>query len=635
LEALKAGLENPPSELYKVFQVNLYEIYKQFSDHELTLIAAIDKISLRIDRFIQAQNDKQKQDELKLWKRGLFGKQNELAIVNGGLKPTLEEIADLVNLSSRTYQVFEKEFKAYKQKRQEEVANELQNFILVLDSSIRIIINSSTNDFLSEEGILKSSEYSKIWVADSTLPKIGISLSKVNTIIENHLNKQGNLKDFKEGFCEQGQELLGSKIFRCKEILPIAILVSPVIVTWLAVFHFRGLFITPKGGIGFVVLLIVLFLLFLRVYNIKPNPSKWDDRESLSNPLDVFFSSASDIETFRKDFKENINNLKTKSDQRHLQWELSRLGQSFRQYYRALVLNNADVDLPFVPSSVKQSVASLVRRTKTKIDQAGNEVDQLREEVEIWFDRSMDRSSGVYKRNARGIAILIGFLLAAITNSDSTYIVNRLASDQELRQAVVQGAERFIAPENQASSSASPTSLTEDQLRDRNQILSQLLNEQLALPIGWNARVLGRQLGCELSENARDEYWQKLFDKCISPERNEDGAIKDPFDDIYIKEARNYTKAQEQYQKYRIDPEKMNKPKVYFFPTAVLAMILTSGKWYVGLVFLVGWFVTAIAISMGATFWFELLGKLVNVRNTGNRPPSSANHTSVNSEKSS
>jgi hypothetical protein len=290
---------------------------------------------------------------------------------------------------------------------------------------------------------------------------------------------------------------------------------------------------------------------------------------------------------------------------------LSRLGQSFRQYHRALVVNNADIDLPFVPSSVKRSVASLVRRTKTKIDRAGNEVDQLREEVEIWFDRSMDRSSGVYKRNARGVAILIGFLLAVVTNSNSIYIVNRLAYDEELRQVVVQGAERIITQENQPSpsvsstplgednqpsASASPTPLGEDNLRDINQRVSQLLNEQLALPIGWNPRVLGRQLGCELPETARDEYWKQLFDQCIS--------LK-------------------------------NKPSEYFVPTAILVMILTLGKWQVGLLFLLGWFITAIAISMGATFWFELLGKLINVRNTGNRPSSSANQTSVNSEKTS
>jgi hypothetical protein len=40
-----------------------------------------------------------------------------------------------------------------------------------------------------------------------------------------------------------------------------------------------------------------------------------------------------------------------------------------------------------------------------------------------------------------------------------------------------------------------------------------------------------------------------------------------------------------------------------------------------------GWLVSGIAIAMGAPFWFDLMGKLVNVRNAGSKPPSSADKT--------
>jgi len=35
-----------------------------------------------------------------------------------------------------------------------------------------------------------------------------------------------------------------------------------------------------------------------------------------------------------------------------------------------------------------------------------------------------------------------------------------------------------------------------------------------------------------------------------------------------------------------------------------------------------GWGLTAIAISMGSSFWFDILNKLINVRNTGSKPQS-------------
>lgn len=53
---------------------------------------------------------------------------------------------------------------------------------------------------------------------------------------------------------------------------------------------------------------------------------------------------------------------------------------------------------------------------------------------------------------------------------------------------------------------------------------------------------------------------------------------------------------------------------------------------------LLGYFVTALAIMMGAAFWFDLLKKFVNVRNAGPKPPLSssgsqgiANNTNTNS----
>ncbi len=42
--------------------------------------------------------------------------------------------------------------------------------------------------------------------------------------------------------------------------------------------------------------------------------------------------------------------------------------------------------------------------------------------------------------------------------------------------------------------------------------------------------------------------------------------------------------------------------------------------WYDVLTKLLGWIVTALAVSLGAPFWFDLLRKLVNIRNAGQKP---------------
>jgi len=49
-----------------------------------------------------------------------------------------------------------------------------------------------------------------------------------------------------------------------------------------------------------------------------------------------------------------------------------------------------------------------------------------------------------------------------------------------------------------------------------------------------------------------------------------------------------------------------------------------------------GWLITALSISLGAPFWFDLLSKLVKLRGTGTKAdPSSGNQTDAQNQQSS
>ncbi|MBD2103275.1 hypothetical protein [Leptolyngbya sp. FACHB-261] len=190
-----------------------------------------------------------------------------------------------------------------------------------------------------------------------------------------------------------------------------------------------------------------------------------------------------------------------------------------------------------LPTSVQESLAVLAERTEARALETSGDLNQLRQEIAHWFDRSMERASGVYKRNAKGVAILIGFLIAAATNSDTFHIVTRLSKDSDLRSAVTQNAGQIIADNTQAG----PVDLN----AIKSQV-DQVLND-IPLPIGW-----------------------------------------DPVN------------RQQQQQEGQF----LGLP---------------------GLKRFLGWLISGIAISMGASFWFDLLGKVVNVRNAGKPPASSAN----------
>jgi len=244
-----------------------------------------------------------------------------------------------------------------------------------------------------------------------------------------------------------------------------------------------------------------------------------------------------------------------------------------------------------LPKPLKESLASLARRSQTRIQRSSDDLVQFREEVAVWFDRSMSRSSGVYKRNAKGVAIALGILLAAITNSDSFYIVDRLVNDENLRDIVTQQSARMLPVKPNEP-------ITTEQLKRLREQANTVL-EGLSLPMGWDASSLSQQFGCSVppeptdlkpsgtNRNQQSESrvelqltWQQLFKQCLNQEVKQEDFV--PFKVIEVSAK---------------------------YPLTTLRILF-------------GWIVTGVAIAMGAPFWFDLLGKFINVRNSGGKPAS-------------
>ncbi|XGV99395.1 MAG: hypothetical protein ACAF41_10720 [Leptolyngbya sp. BL-A-14] len=222
-----------------------------------------------------------------------------------------------------------------------------------------------------------------------------------------------------------------------------------------------------------------------------------------------------------------------------------------------------------LPNSVKDSFAILARRAQSKVQQASRDINQFRVEVGEWFDRSMERASGVYKRNAKGVALLIGLALASATNSDAFFIVNRLANDENLRKVITDQAAQL--PQRDPSAKVRPL---DQELRDLKQQTDIALND-LSLPIGWKPENFSNQFECP-----PPPFAPSGGDSC-NVFSNQAGA--------------------------------MNAGSI---------VQLIASKPIDLLKLLIGWIVSGLAISMGAPFWFDLLGKIMNVRNSGSKPPS-------------
>ena len=110
------------------------------------------------------------------------------------------------------------------------------------------------------------------------------------------------------------------------------------------------------------------------------------------------------------------------------------------------------------------------------IDTAQGDLDVARSKVEHWFDDTMERVSGWYKRIAQWIIFCAGLALCIVLNADTVMVVKELWSDQTLARAVVAHAEKRV----QAGTPANPGAATAS-LQD----VAEEVREANTPPVGW------------------------------------------------------------------------------------------------------------------------------------------------------
>lgn len=172
--------------------------------------------------------------------------------------------------------------------------------------------------------------------------------------------------------------------------------------------------------------------------------------------------------------------------------------------------------------------------------QANGDIDKLRQGIATWFDDSMDRLSGAYKRKMKWIAMLIGLVVAIAFNADSFKVATTLWNDADRRESTIAVAKQIAAKPLPAP----------EQPVDQKKLGEEIQNTETtlrSLPIGWNCTA-------KTSDGSTD-YW------------------------TCVKQA----------------------------PMPKLMQIL-------------GWLLTAAALSLGAPFWFDLLNQFINLRGAGARP---------------
>ena len=188
------------------------------------------------------------------------------------------------------------------------------------------------------------------------------------------------------------------------------------------------------------------------------------------------------------------------------------------------------------------------------------DIEEQKKRIEDWFNGSMDRISGWYKRKTHAILWIIGAILCLLANADSISLANTFWTDPTLRAAMVTAANDYVKthPSTPASGNTSPGDKPFDSLKD--------IRKELAtanVPLGW----------CWKSADSEKKCFPSIQAAASTAEAND------------------------------ADPRIASLSDPVWWVLKILGIALTT-----------------LAISQGAPFWFDLLRKVANVRLAGSSP---------------
>jgi len=191
---------------------------------------------------------------------------------------------------------------------------------------------------------------------------------------------------------------------------------------------------------------------------------------------------------------------------------------------------------------------------------AQGDVEKFRSLLEQWFDDTMERASGWYKKKTQLILFIIGFVLAIIFNVDSISISKKLSHDPKLAAQLANNASIFVQNH--------------------------------------------KEIGKLQQENINDSSIQKGNDTNGDPRLKlligKSDSLIDSANEL-INE--NINDANQLLGMGWTDQSKHGTGKI---------SIWDNFHWWS----IFGWLITTLAISLGAPFWFDLLNRLMKLRNS-------------------
>jgi len=241
-------------------------------------------------------------------------------------------------------------------------------------------------------------------------------------------------------------------------------------------------------------------------------------------------------------------------------------------------------------NTIKKALLPLLDAAGT----AADSLDKFIQNMEKWYDEAMERVTGWYKRYSQAIALSLAFVVALVLNADTFQIGKAIYRDQALRTSLVQVAEEAVKKHPSAENKDS-------QGEQQNPAVTSPSKE----PEGKKDSVKSSSPNTPTKVEPDKGSTPTVPDKSTQSREAASGA-KSTSSDVA-----GWEKQLEEVNNMSKQINSVNLPIGWRSPP--------SG-WYDYLVKLLGILLTALMVSLGSNFWFELLSKLINLRNAGKKP---------------
>ena len=256
----------------------------------------------------------------------------------------------------------------------------------------------------------------------------------------------------------------------------------------------------------------------------------------------------------------------------------------------------------------------LAKMVQFAVQNSGGDLEKTRQFLETWFNATMDRVTGWYRLETQTILFWISLVACVVLNVNTVVIADTLYRSPSLRKTVEAQAQAYY-DQHPTAMTALPTATTAG--ADANtKPVEALANptdplSKLGLPLGWNSQTI--------------DAMHRLFPtmpaaRTVEQQRVKARAFKLGTKDIsawvQLKFAEVGALWQDTLNSYSGENQDPTKSALFTL-AGTLSLIM-------------GWVMTAFAVTLGAPFWFDVLSKLMMVRST--LKPGSGGQTQGNAD---